>query len=551
MIALRPRVNHEGEKSNHQNGGSRQMRKALLATFIVSALSAGIAQASPAASGLFWYDMNQSELPATCTEGQTFVIKDGNAVDDCTTGGGAFLVACRCDGGSSYTAAVRTSGQGLADVGAANEMEFKYTDTLAADPAFGAEECVWSVDGSGGGSILCEGTTPNTNEQLYLFPAADGADTTEFIVVDATQVTNVDGDGLIIGSGDLDVGAGTGIAVAADAVAFDYTDAGADPALATEECRFSNEGASAGGWVCEGATADTIETRFRVTDPTSADRIVSIPDADSATGVAITCTGDDKISAFNATTGIFTCSTDQTGAGSNGFGTIGNAIADVANDTLTTTNGIGVQIITTDDPEDLSADFLYTATMAADPALNAEECVFATDGAGGGTVLCEGTTANTNEQIYLFPAVDGVDTTSFIVVDDKQVTDLEGSGLSITAGVLNASADVLYDVNQGTHGFSVGDVVNYNGSTWAQADADNSLPCTAIVTAVAGADDFTAAGSGTHTITTHGFTLGTNYLSTTAGGVSSTDAGPGNIIQQVLHAVDANTVILQIGTPLT
>jgi hypothetical protein len=531
------------------------MRKALLtlALTVGLALAGGVAtQASPAASGLFWYDMNVSELPAACTEGQTFVIKDGNAVDDCATGGGAFLVACQCDtGGVSYIAGMRTTGQGLADVGTANEMEFKYTDTLAADPAFAAEECVWSADGAGGGGILCEGTTPNTNEQLYLFPAADGADTTEFIAVDSTSVTNLDGDGLAIGAGDLDVGAGTGIAVAADTVAFDYTDAGADPALATEECRFSNEGASAGGWVCEGATANTIETRFRVTDPTSADRIVTFPDADTATGVAITCTGDDKISAFNATTGIFTCSTDQTGAGSNGFGTIGNAVADVANDTLTVTNGIGVQITTTDDPEDLSPDFLYTATLAADPALNAEECVLSTDGAGGGSVLCEGTAANTNEQLYLFPAVDGVDTTNFIAVDDKQVTDLEGAGLSITAGVLNASADVLYDVNQTTHGFSVGDVVNWNGSTWAQADADNSLPCTAIVTAVAGANDFTAAGSGTHTITTHGFTLGTNYLSTTAGGVSSTDAGPGNIIQQVLHAVDANTVILQIGTPLS
>lgn len=530
------------------------MRKTILTLVLATGilLAAGAAQASPAASGLFWYDMNVSELPVACTEGQTFVIKDGNAVDDCATGSGAFLVACQCDtGGASYIAAMRTTGQGLVDVGTANEMEFSYTDTLAADPAFGAEECVFSVDGAGGGGLLCEGTAPNTNEQLYLFPAADGVDTTEFIVVDATSVTNVDGDGLVIGAGDLDVGAGVGIAVAADAVAFDFTDAGTDPAFAADEARFSNEGASPGGIVFEGTTADTIETRLRVTDPTSADRIVTFPDADSSTGVAITCTGDDKISAFSASTGIFTCTTDQTGAGSNGFGTIGNAVADVANDTLTVTNGIGVQITTTDDPEDLSPDFLYTATMAGDPALGAEECVFSTDGAGGGTVLCEGTAANTNEQIYLFPAVDGVDTTSFIVVDGTQVTDLEGTGLSITGGTLNADATVSYDVNQTTHGFAVGDVVNWNGSTWALADADNSLAVTGIVTVVADVNNFTAAAAGTHTITTHGFTLGVNYLSVTAGGVSSTNAGPGNIIQQVLHAVDTNTVILAIGTPLT
>ena len=532
------------------------MRKRLLTLALTAglALAAGVAvQATPAVSGLFWYDMDVSELPIACTEGQTFVIKDGNAVDDCSTGSGAFLVACRCDtGGASYIAGVRTSGQGLADVGTAMEMEFSYADTLAADPAFGAEECVFSVDGAGGGGFICEGTVAaNANEQLFLFPATDGADTTDFIVVDATQVTSVDGDGLVNGSGELDVGAGVGIAVAANAVAFDFTDAGTDPALSADEARFSSEGASDSGIVFEGGTADAIETRLRVTDPTGSDRIVTFPDNDSATGVAITCTGDDKISAFNSGTGVFTCSTDQTGAGSNGFGTIGNAVADSANDTLTTTNGIGVTIITTDDPEDLSADFLYTATMAADPALGAEECVFSTDGAGGGTVLCEGTAANTNEQIYLLPAVDGVDTTSFFAVDDKQVTDLEGTGLSITGGTLNADATLSYDVNQGAHGFSVGDVVNYNGSTWALADADSSLPAVAVVTDVADAANFTAASSGTHTITTHGFTLGTNFISTTAGGVSTTDAGPGNIIQQVLHAVDANTVILQIGTPLT
>ena len=75
---------------------------------------------------------------------------------------------------------------------------------------------------------------------------------------------------------------GTGVAVTggpAYTAAFDFSDAGADPALGSEECRFSNEGASAGGWVCEGSTADTIETRFRVTDPTSTDKVITFPDA--------------------------------------------------------------------------------------------------------------------------------------------------------------------------------------------------------------------------------------------------------------------------------
>lgn len=587
------------------------MKKVLLTATLLAMLT-GVVHA--AEHGFFWYDMTQSELPAACIEGQVFVIKDGNAVDDCSTGSGAFLVPCMCDtGGVSYTASIRTSDQGLADFGTLFGIGFSYADTLAGNPTFAAKECVFTTEGTSGGGLICEGSTGgNTNEQLYLFPAVDGVDTTDFIVVntnqvtgvegdgllvttgvldiklldaqdsagvstgrsglefgdtgndeltlyqgcgddqvlkwdetghnwdceddvtggtvnsfetwntdlgtnpvadsgtdtiditsaiamtitgtndtesatwdfdysnekdatdiamaideclfradstgggfvcegdtadaneqeylfpdvngadtvdrivvDATEVTSVDGAGMTITTGTLNVVAGTGIAVAADSVAFDFTDAGTDPAFAADEAQFSNEGASDGGIVFEGATADTIETRIRVTDPTTSDRIVTIPDNDSATGVGITCGGDDKVSAFNSATGVFTCTTDQDSGG--------NSVA----------------------------------------------------------------------------------------------------------------------VNQTTHGFSVGDAINFNGTTWAQADADNSLPCHGIVTAVAGGNDFTVTSTGVATITTHGFTLGTNYISTTAGAVSSTDAGPGNIIQRVLEAIDANTVIVSIGTPLT
>jgi hypothetical protein len=591
------------------------MRKFLLTPLIVALLMAGAAQASPAMYGYLWFDMTESELPVACNPGQLFVITDGDTADDCSTGGGSNIVFCVCDsGGASYTGwATRTAGQGLADNGVA--LDFSYSDTLAGNPQFAAEECVFTTDGAGGGGLLCEGTVgggANANEQLFLFPATDGADTTEFIavdttsvtnidgdglaitagqvdiklldaqdstggtstrsglefgdtgsdeltilqgcgdnqvmkwdetghvwgceddltggtvnsfetwntdlganpvadtatdtvdltsaiamtitgtddtesvtwdfdysnekdatdiamavdecllradadgggfvcegstadaneqeylfpdvngadtvdriVVDDTQVTNVDGDGLTIGAGDLDVGAGTGIAVAADAVAFDFTDAGTDPTLSADEARFSSEGASDGGIVFEGATADTIETRIRVTDPTSADRIVTIPDANSATGVGITCTGDDKVSAFNASTGAFTCTTDQTGA------------------------------------------------------------------------------------------------------------------------------DNTFSINQATHGLSVGDAIHFNATTWEGADSDADKPCHGLVVAVADANNFTAAVSGVQTITAHGFTLGQNYITATAGAISTTAPGPGNVIQRVLVAIDTNTVIMTIGMPVT
>lgn len=92
--------------------------------------------------------------------------------------------------------------------------------------------------------------------------------------------------------------------------AFNFADQGADPALGAGGASFSNEGASDAGLVFEGDTDDAFETRLRVTDPTVADRIATIPNADSAMGVALTCTGDDKFSAFSVSTGLFTCTAD-------------------------------------------------------------------------------------------------------------------------------------------------------------------------------------------------------------------------------------------------
>ena len=83
------------------------------------------------------------------------------------------------------------------------------------------------------------------------------------------------------------------------------------------------------------------------------------------------------------------------------------------------------------------ADIKYDNTLAGNPALLVDECYFISTATGGG-FICEGSIADTSEQIYQFPDVNGVDTTNFIVVDNAQVTDLEGTGLSITTGTLNA-----------------------------------------------------------------------------------------------------------------
>jgi hypothetical protein len=144
------------------------------------------------------------------------------------------------------------------------------------------------------------------------------------------------------------VAAGAGVAVTgADAesatktVAFDYSAAGSDPALGAGQCRFTVDGSSNSQIVCEGATANTFETRFSITDPT-ADRLITIPDGDA---VAVRpnngCPSTDKVNGIN-NDGTVTCGTDLGGAGSGDNITVnGVAAADVDFDDATPSNPAG------------------------------------------------------------------------------------------------------------------------------------------------------------------------------------------------------------------
>jgi len=90
-------------------------------------------------------------------------------------------------------------------------VSLDYTATLAANLGYASETCVFTKDGSGGGGFLCEGTAGgNSNEQLYLFPAID-TESTYFLVVDGTQVTDLEGDNLSITAGVLNAAIGTRI----------------------------------------------------------------------------------------------------------------------------------------------------------------------------------------------------------------------------------------------------------------------------------------------------------------------------------------------------
>lgn len=238
-------------------------------------------------------------------------------------------------------------------------------------------------------------------------------------------------------TGTLDVAPGLGLRISSDTVGLDPTAAlSGDHTLSANEAKFG-----ASGLIFEGSTADAIETYVSVTDPTSADRVVTIPNAASTTIQPLTCSGTDKVSAVSAA-GVVTCSADQTSAGSNDsirvedsddagtytaatdadFGDSGDINFELnttpSPDEITATVRANAVALTTDTTGnyviDVAAGNGVAVTGAAgegatktvaldytdagtDPSLGAGEARFSNEGASASGVVFEGDTADANE----------------------------------------------------------------------------------------------------------------------------------------------------------
>lgn len=195
------------------------MKKRLTLALIFAALCAVPALAQRTGVTLTTF----ANLPATCTPQQPFVVSDSNAT--CTAGAGSARWCLCTDAGNAYepdpggTPAPDSVGTSqLADgadtplvsqlvavdsVTAANleylaialglindgdTFGFDYAQTLAGDPALGADECILVSTVTGAG-ILCEGGIDNTNEMLFLIPDLDEVDTTHRLVTDIAVQT--------------------------------------------------------------------------------------------------------------------------------------------------------------------------------------------------------------------------------------------------------------------------------------------------------------------------------------------------------------------------
>lgn len=242
----------------------------------------------------------------------------------------ADAVALTTDTTGNYLADI-VAGNGIAATVSAGEgvsknIAFDFATTLAGNPALNANECVFTTTGAGGG-FLCEGSVADGFEGNYKFADVTGADATRIILTDATSAggdltgtypsPTVAANAVALttdttGNYMSDIAAGTGIATthtpaegSTGTIALSYTDKGADPAMNADECEFTGDATTNGEIVCEGDTSNAFETRIVVTDPT-ADRAMTIPNADSVAIQPLTCSSGQVVTAVSSL-GVVTC----------------------------------------------------------------------------------------------------------------------------------------------------------------------------------------------------------------------------------------------------
>ena len=228
------------------------MRHLLL--FALLALGAGAAVAAERAKVDYDLDIND-DLPAVCDLGRQYGVNDGANASDCSVGGGSSYNYCVCTTASPAAYTV-IGGGGGAEV---NDLE-------GTAPANIQDTEILVGSGSGTAAFVTvsgDATLANTGALTVGANAvALGADTTNSYIATVVAGANA---GITI--------AGSGSETAAVTVSLTNTSAGADPPMSANGGRFENN-----GLIFEGVTANTIETRITVTDPTSADKTITVPD---------------------------------------------------------------------------------------------------------------------------------------------------------------------------------------------------------------------------------------------------------------------------------
>ena len=211
--------------------------------------------------------------------------------------------------------------------------------------------------------------------------------------------------------------------LAANAVTFDKTSVAnlqpsTNPALSAHQCFFTTtDGTTAGGLICEGTTADLIETVLTIDDPTSSDKIIHAPNASGT--LAVSATAPIVLSAL----GNVTCSLSTTSSVGCAQFSPNDFVVSSGVVTLNFQSVQGTEI----DFNTVGIDNINNLDLASfDPTYPANEAWFGAATAGGaGGIIFEGATAN------------GVETTLVAAdptVSDKLITLPNETGTVCTSG---------------------------------------------------------------------------------------------------------------------
>lgn len=245
------------------------------------------------------------------------------------------------------------------------------------------------------------------------------------------------------------------------------------------------------------------------------------------------------------------------GTGLSGGGTIAatrtlNVSADYSvisgNDANTDVTGTELETLT----DGSNADLLHTHASITDDKVKVDAAATAdyigaanTDGVlrtGTGLSYTDGgnyVTLAVNATYATITANDGA--TDVTAAELEELTDGSTTALHTHTGIGGA---VVYDVNQASHGFAVGDVLRMSGTTYVKAQADSvaNAEAVGIVSAVAGVDDFTIQTAGRITGLS-GLTAGTVYFldDDTAGLLTSTEPPDVGDVSKPLLIADTTT----------
>ncbi len=163
--------------------------------------------------------------------------------------------------------------------------------------------------------------------------------------------------------------------------------------------------------------ATTGDTNSIFTEPSNDKLLIDAskdwPKADDADQVTCTgCVADSELASTFAKEAFKTWDTPS--------GT--DPIADTASDTMTVAAGPGLTITGDSSADSITHAFNYGLTLAGNAALGANECVFTSEGSGGG-LLCEGSVADNFEGLYKIPDVTGADGNKTFATTSGTLTD--------------------------------------------------------------------------------------------------------------------------------